>query len=425
MMEAPSQNGRARSSSTAAQSNNNSHFAQDPTNNQLHTSQSLSANANSTNSYPTTTSTNNQQFLFTTPYLAATSQEGLGFTTNVTGPERQFNQQGDFSQAFNTNFLDQLDQATSGINDNRDSQPFPDFDTSDPGFNFDDFLMGTIQQQPTINPADFAQPLSSPQMPNSPHLVPPETTSSPNNRPGSPAAASSPGTFYTPQHSRHTSLDPASAAYINTDTQSNWQGILGNSSFQGHRRAPSEHSDVSSVSHSPFLAQHDTFDTSAHPSAQPSPRLPPQTDPTLYDNAFGMETFTISERDHNNAFSPGHSPYISPRLSPQLQNTELDPESSVLLSQNMPQIQGATQDTYVGTSGPPVPGFQAQQSRLSDMGQAAQMTPPSINVEFAPPSRTSTVEGPKLGADGDTLSPPMNRMFFHPNHYMVSNTDNV
>ncbi|EZF77862.1 hypothetical protein H105_01140 [Trichophyton soudanense CBS 452.61] len=426
MMEEPSQNGRARSSSTAAQSNINSHYTQDPTNNQLHTSQSLSTNANSNNSYPTTTSTNNQQFLFTTPYLTATSQEGLGFTTNVTAPESQFNQQGDFSQAFDTNFLDQLDQATSGINDNRDSQPFPEFDTSDPGFNFDDFntfthqdqtsgfntsttMMGTIQQQPTINPADFAQPLSSPQMPNSPHLVPPETASSPNNRPGSPAAASSPGTFYTPQHSRHTSLDPASAAYINTDVQSNWQGILGNSSFQGHRRAPSEHSDVSSVSHSPFLAQHDTFDTSAHPSAQPSPRLPPQTDPSLYDNAFGMEAFTISERDHNNAFSPAHSPYISPRLSPQLQNTELDPDNSLLLSQNMPQMQGATQDTYVGTSAPPVPSFQAQQSRLSDMGQAAQMTPPSINVEFAPPSRTSTVEGPKLGADGDTLSPPMNR----------------
>ncbi|EEQ28252.1 DNA-binding transcription factor [Microsporum canis] len=421
-MEAPSQNGRERSSS-AAQSNNNSHFAPDPTNsNRLHTNQSLSGTSNSDNNYLTTTSTSNQQFLFTTPYLTATSQDGLGFTTNVTAPERSFNQQEDFSQTFDTNFLDSLEHSTAGVNDSRDSQPFPEFDNSDHGFNFDEFstfthqdqtsgfntsnaMMSTIQQ-PTINPADFAQPLSSPQMPTSPHLIPPETVSSPN-RPASPAAASSPGTFYTPQHSRHTSLDPASAAYISTDSQSNWHGILGNSSFRGHRRAPSEHSDVSSVSHSPFLPQHDTFDNSAHPSAQPSPRLPPQADPRLYDNAFGMEAFTISERDQNNGYSPAHSPYISPRLSPQLHNTDLDPDSSLLLAQHIPRVQG-TQDPYAGTSAPPVPGFQAQ-AGLGDMGQAAQMTPPSINVEFAPPSRTSTVDAPKLNADGDTLSPPISR----------------
>ncbi|KAF3491847.1 C2H2 transcription factor Crz1 [Arthroderma uncinatum] len=435
-MEAPSQNGRARSSS-AARSNSNSHFTQvqnnlnslqftDPTNNnQLHADQSLSGN-NNNNTYPTTTSSSNEQFLFTTPYLAATSQDGLGFTTNVTAPERAFNQQEDFSQAFDTSFLDQLEQPGTGVNDSRDSQPFPDFDNSDQGFNFEEFgtfthqdqtsgfntsnaMMGTIQQ-PTINPANFAHPLSSPQMPTSPHLVPPETVSSPN-RPASPAAASSPGTFYTPQHSRHTSLDPASAAYITSGgVQSDWQGILGQSSFQGHRRAPSEHSDVSSVSHSPFLPQHDTFDASthasAHPSAHPSPHLPPQTDPSLYDNAFGMETFTISEREQKRGYSPGHSPYISPRLSPQLHNAELDPDNSLLLAQHMPQ--NSTQDPYSSTSAPSMPGFQAQ-TGPGDMGQAAQMTPPSINVEFAPPSRTSTVDAPKLNADGDTLSPPISR----------------
>ncbi|KAK2823840.1 hypothetical protein FQN49_007567 [Arthroderma sp. PD_2] len=440
-MEAPSQNGRARSSSTARSSNNphlapvqnnlsSLQFTDPTTNNQLHTDPSLSGNSssnNNNNTYPTTTSSNNEQFIFTTPYLAATSQDGLGFNPNVTAPERAFNQQENFSQAFDTSFLDQLEQPTTGVNDNRDSQPFPEFDSSDQGFNFDEFntfthqdqtsgfntssaMLGTIQQ-PTINPADFAHPLSSPQMPNSPHLVPPETVSSPN-RPASPAAASSPGTFYTPQHSRHTSLDPASAAFMGPDAQSNWQGILGNSSFQGHRRAPSEHSDVSSVSHSPFLPQHETFDTSAHASAhasaQPSPHLAPQTDPSLYDNAFGMETFTISDRDQKHGYSPAHSPYISPRLSPQMHNTELDPDNQLLLSQHMPQIQSTGQDPYAGTSAPALPNFQAQ-TGLGDMGQAAQMTPPSINVEFAPPSRTSTVDAPKLNADADTLSPPISR----------------
>jgi hypothetical protein len=48
------------------------------------------------------------------------------------------------------------------------------------------------------------------------------------------------------------------------------------------------------------------------------------------------------------------------------------------------------------------------------MGQAAQMTPPSINVEFAPPSRDSGFGPPKLDADMDSLSPPMHRKMFFP-----------
>ena len=40
-----------------------------------------------------------------------------------------------------------------------------------------------------------------------------------------------------------------------------------------------------------------------------------------------------------------------------------------------------------------------------DIGQASQMAPPSINVEFAPPSRNPTM-GPKPTTDIDSLSPP-------------------
>ena len=39
-----------------------------------------------------------------------------------------------------------------------------------------------------------------------------------------------------------------------------WQNMLEIPSFQSHRRAPSEHSDVSSVSHSPYAGHHESFD---------------------------------------------------------------------------------------------------------------------------------------------------------------------
>lgn len=40
-----------------------------------------------------------------------------------------------------------------------------------------------------------------------------------------------------------------------------------------------------------------------------------------------------------------------------------------------------------------------------DIGQASQMAPPSINVEFAPPSRDPTIAVSK-STDIDSLSPP-------------------
>ena len=41
-----------------------------------------------------------------------------------------------------------------------------------------------------------------------------------------------------------------------------------------------------------------------------------------------------------------------------------------------------------------------------DIGQASQMAPPSINVEFAPPSRNPTMGRSKPTTDIDSLSPP-------------------
>ena len=51
------------------------------------------------------------------------------------------------------------------------------------------------------------------------------------------------------------------------------------------------------------------------------------------------------------------------------------------------------------------PSFQLRNGS-TDLGQAAQMAPPEINVEFAPPSRQSSFEPTTANNDLDALSPP-------------------
>lgn len=221
----------------------------------------------------------------------------------------------------------------------------------------------------SVNPADLVSDVSSPQ------FLTPEQHQSPVNH-------TSPPQMYSPQHSRHTSLDPVSAAYITS--QQDWQGLLSQPAFQTHRRAPSEHSDVSSVSHSPFMPNNDSFDAEANPS----PMLSAQNDPSLFDNVLGIESFSLSEQ--HQGLSPAHSPYLSPQPGPQ--GTNDIPNEGIYSHSPAPS---------------PFPGLDNTQS--SEMGQASQMAPPSINVELAPPSRVPSF-GPENEGDMDALSPP-SRMY--------------
>ncbi|EEP77091.1 conserved hypothetical protein [Uncinocarpus reesii 1704] len=337
-------------------------------------------------------------------------------------PDPLYTQNQNYSQSFEASFIQQLEHSSNLKADPGNSNHISNLLPSDE-LNFDEFTMyqnstsapdfssslmldpQLAQSSPhlnqSINPADLSR-VSSPHNPSPPHLAPPESHSP---RPTSPV--STPGTYYTPQHSRHTSLDPASAAYITGHGHSDWQGMLGNPSFQGHRRAPSEHSDVSSVTHSPYLPQDNSFDPADNSH---SPLLMAQPDPLLYENALGIGSFTISDQDQ--AFSPAHSPYnMSPRLIPQQPGGDVGPDNSFLTTQTLNnQFAPSPLDTYTlktDTSG--LPPLQSQNSP-SEMGQAAQMKPPVISVEFAPPSRTSTFEtGNKLEGDKDTLSPPISR----------------
>ncbi|RAH54864.1 C2H2 type zinc finger domain protein [Aspergillus piperis CBS 112811] len=254
-----------------------------------------------------------------------------------------------------------------------------------------------------VNPADLVSQIPSPHPSASPQLSPispqdhyqhssPGPMSPPN---------STPGTYYTPQHSRHTSLDPASAAYMSGNAHTDWQAVMANSAFQGHRRAPSEVSEVSSAAPSPYMSQHESFDGVEN---NPSPLLAPQHDPGLYDNALGIESFTLSDgqqQHHSQGISPAHSPYISPQLMPQ-QPTDMIP--------NVPYISAPAGNTQYPT--PPTDmygeGMMVQgNGGMGDIGQASQMAPPSINVEFAPPAKNLNLPQTKPSADLDSLSPPV------------------
>jgi hypothetical protein len=319
-----------------------------------------------------------------------------------------FHQNQRYSPSFAASFVNQLEQSSAQREENfsslLNSNP-TDFDFSQypPDNNggtgtFESSLLLDPQQQSqannnSINPADLVSRMSSP------HLLNPEHHSSPGNSHATPPVSSA--QFYSPRHSRHTSLDPVSAAYMTSQSQADWQGVLSNPAFQVHRRTPSEHSDVSSASHSPFMGQQDSFD---NVEGNPSPLLSAQTESGLYENALGIESFTLSEQQQQQqqpGLSPAHSPYVSPQILPQGMGDMGNDGFYLSAQQTGNQFPSVSNEMYVGSN---------DRGGL-DMAQMAQMAPPpSINVEFAPPARVPSF-GPGSENDFDALSPPSSRKF--------------
>lgn len=278
--------------------------------------------------------------------------------------------------------------------------------TFDPSFMLDPELQSSGQpQNQSINPAELMSNMSSPSHhnPTPPNLLQPDTHSSPGQR-TSPSPNQNP--FFTPNHSRHTSLDPSSAAYPLGQPQNDWTNMLGAAAFQSHRRAPSEHSDVSSsVAPSPFLTQQESFESI---DQNHSPLLNAQQDQSMYQDALAIERFSLSDtqQQHQQRISPGHSPYVSPRILPQ-HGLGISQENAFMLAPNISNQFGGGPGPEIYTHQPeePFPNFQLRNGS-ADLGQAAQMAPPEINVEFAPPSRQSSYEPTKANSDLDALSPP-------------------
>ncbi len=279
------------------------------------------------------------------------------------------------------------------------AKPAQQFDS---GFLMDSEFQAGIQPQHTsINPADIMNTMSSPQsmIPSPPTLMPPEAHSP---RQGSPAPPQS-QQLYTPGHSRHTSLDPSSAIFLHSHQQPDWSGMLQHAQFQSHRTAPSEHSDVSSVAPSPYLPQSDNFELDYNPS----PLMNPLQDHQLYPG-LGMEQFSLSDPQQNqqqaHGISPGHTPYDSPRMSPRM-GLGVPPEVFMLPQDTRGNFPGGPGPEIYPNQSDAFPQFNVRHDS-SDMGQAAQMTPPEINVEFAPTTKQAGIEPARTDNDLDTLSPP-------------------
>jgi len=180
------------------------------------------------------------------------------------------------------------------------------------------FFMNELPSQSgnqSVNPSqlDMASPQTN--APTPPSFLQPEgqspasTHQSPNFNQGQ--------FQHSPNHSRHASLGPESAAFPQGQNQVEWSMMP--PQFTGHRRTPSEYSDVSvsSAQHSPNLGHHDYEPLEHH-----SPMQNPQ-DASLYQQVLGIGDFSLSDNQIQHSasprrgLSPAHSPAISPRLGPQ------------------------------------------------------------------------------------------------------------
>jgi len=242
-------------------------------------------------------------------------------------------------------------------------------------------------EQATLNPSDI-NAMSSPQInhsPTPPHLLKPEPHGSP---------AFNQTTFSSsPGHSRHTSLGPDAALLPNQMHEWNQP------QFQGHRRSPSEYSDVSSVAPSPALVNHDTFD----PVAGHSPMQRP-SDPSVYQDLAGMGNFSLSDAQSSPGHhrrSPSHSPAISPRILPsQLPEINQPPPFGLAPPQ---------QSGYPSPGYPNMPGGEVFPTLNPSTPEMSTMAPPQINIDYAPTAGRPGFETGKPGMDADSLTPPDSR----------------
>ena len=338
-----------------------------------------------------------------------------------------------------------LSQANSPAGTNNDSSAFPSFDFNQTDFDqqtnsVDPSLLSDLdpnsidllpQQQSVENTGGSLDPMATTMQshsPTPPHLLPDmahhqSNSPSPHASPSSAHSAQANfGGFNRPRNTSET-LDPSSAMY--PQGQNEWTNM---GAYRGHRRTPSDnYSDYSSHSNqaSPYMPTVDSFD-----NAHSSPLLNPTQDPAFNDG-LGLQHFNLNEnqqpqqqqqQQQQGYPSPGHSPHISPRLMPQQQALpHFTPDNNYGLNSGMNgqyvQQQNGL-EMFPGTAQEPFPSLNQQNS---DLGLADQMSPPEINIDYAPPSRP--MDSMRPSNDGEALSPPM-RSESHLSHFQFI-TDEV
>ena len=337
------------------------------------------------------------------------------FNSNLdTGAQQPFQQSLDsFDQPFQTNELD----VNPGSLDAQGNQSFQsemlNVDTRfrafphQQGFNKQELIIdpqlqagGPLSSQ-AINPQDIMSNMSSPN-----NLAPTPPFVRQHSEPGSPYAQSPQSQRQqSPHHSRNASLDPTSAF---GNGQQEWNGMMAGAQFTSHRRAPSEYSDVSSNAPSPFVNQSEVFEQIDH---NHSPLMnPQQADPQLYPDGLGLDAVKLS--DHQQRTSPRHSPFVSPRMTPQVGLGPVDDVSFIGLPQKQENFGGPLPETYGAPLLERFPSVQPEQRLGSnDFGRADQFDVPQINVETAPNPQLQNMDNRRNPTDIDALSPPERGMF--------------
>ncbi|RKF61234.1 C2H2 finger domain transcription factor crzA [Erysiphe neolycopersici] len=182
----------------------------------------------------------------------------------------------------------------------------------------------------------------------------------------------------------------------NTSLTSTNKGLFGGSfdfdvmldQFQGHRRTPSVYSDVSATSlqHSPNLAQQNFLDLQNSP-------IQIAQDPASYQDVLAIGNFSLSDPQiptNQSNKSPSHSPAISPRLNQEQLNHE-----NLLFN----EVERFCNNKHFFPQ-EPFPSLQ------NEKGQALQMIPPEINVEFVSMSKQNSFETSKPNLfDRNALTP--------------------
>lgn len=264
----------------------------------------------------------------------------------------------------------------------------------------DTFLLDPqlLEQQPTtgqsVDPSTLLNQMSATQshLPSSPSMLQSDLLKSSSLTNISPTGEPpfNQGNFTSPNGSRHTSLDPSTAAFP-PGSHTDWAR---GAAFQ-HRRTPSDtHSDVSSSAvPSPFLNNLESFDAVDHTS----PLLPAQQDQTLFPEMVQFNQFSLSEVSPSKV-SPANSPHVSPQLNPAQQPLPL------FMASNNFGLGPTFGDTLTGSpdENPPTKGIQG--AGFDYIGQADQTVTPQISIQFAPPSRQPSFEPERVDA---ALSPPL------------------
>jgi transcription factor CRZ1 len=311
-------------------------------------------------------------------------QQSQNFQQNAIADQSNFDPSQNFGQQFKTETTNSnyLDPTFTGS----DFSLFPP-----PSGQGEQFNTPLFEQSLNSNDMNTMATPQTHHSPTPPHMLQPESHQ-PTSAHQSPAFNQHHFSSPAGRHSRNASLGPEAALMPNQ-----LGGDWAQPQFQGHRRSPSEYSDVSSAAPSPNLVSADSFD----PVEQGHSPMQRPSDAGLYQDVLNMGNFSISDPQHSSpnlaARSPSHSPAISPRILPQ-QMPELNQPPNFLAPQNNGYMNPAAYGVM-----PAQEAFPALQTPGQDLHQ---MAPPAINIDFAPTARQNAFDQPKSHMDQDSLTPP-------------------